>query len=88
MIHSRRYIKERVHFFAALLAFSAAMTGAVYWLMALIMEFAVRVNDVETASDPAEVAFLGSVLFVVAAPVALRLAGRWVEVREVGGASE
>jgi hypothetical protein len=77
-------LEERVHFFVALLALSTAMTGALYWLMALVMEFAALVNDVQMEADPAEVAFIGSVLFAVGAPVALVLGGWWVEVRRIG----
>jgi hypothetical protein len=81
-------IRERVHFVAALLALSTAMAGAIYWIMALIMQFAVLANDVQMESDPAEVAFIGSVLFAASAPVTLRLAGRWVEVGYIHGADE
>jgi hypothetical protein len=82
---TRPALEERVHrlLFVGLLAVTA--TGALYWMMALMGQFAVMVNDVQMESDPAMMAFIGSVMFVASAPVTLRLAGRWVKVRRIGG---
>jgi len=81
---TRPALKERVHFFVALIAISAAMAGALYWLMALVGQFAVMINDVQMEADPVMMAFIGSVMFAVGAPVALVLGGWWVEVRRIG----
>jgi len=85
---TRPALEERVHHLLFVIAFAVLMTGALYWIMALVGQFAVMANDVQMESDPAMMAFIGSVMFAVGAPVTFVLGGWWVKVRRIGGESE
>jgi len=83
---TRPSLEERVHRLLFVVAFAVLMTGALYWMMALVGQFAVMINGVQMEADPVMMAFIGSVMFAVGAPVTLVLGGWWVEVRQIGGA--
>lgn len=82
---TRPALEERVHHLLFVIAFAVLMTGALYWMMALVGQFTVMANDVQMEADPVMMAFIGSVMFVASAPVTLVLGGWWVEIREKGG---
>jgi hypothetical protein len=82
---TRPALEERGHRLLFVIAFAVLMTGTLYWMMALMAQFAVMANGVQMEADPAMMAFIGSVLFAVGAPVTLVFGGWWVEVRRIGG---
>jgi len=82
---TRPALEERTHHLLFVIAFAVLMTGALYWMMALVGQFAVMANDVQMEADPVMMAFIGSVMFAVGALVTLVLGGWWVEVRDTGG---